>query len=80
MSEYIPRLRQELVDAAARERDGQRRRLGVRPARVALVLAAAVVDDFHRNYVPFSLPPTDHEGFSDAAEDSEDNAPEAGHC
>ena len=43
MSEYIPRLRQELVDAAARERAGQRRRLGVRPARVALVLAAAVV-------------------------------------
>ena len=43
MNEYIPRLRQELVDAAARERAGQRRRLGVRPGRVALVLAAAVV-------------------------------------
>jgi SecD/SecF fusion protein len=43
MSEYIPRLRQELVDAAAREHAGQRRRPGVRPARVALVLAAAVV-------------------------------------
>jgi hypothetical protein len=43
MSEYIPRLRQELVAAAARERAGQRRRLAVRPRRVGLVLAGAVM-------------------------------------
>ncbi len=43
MSEYIPRLREELVAAAAREHAGQRRRLAVRPARVALVLAVAAV-------------------------------------
>ena len=41
MSEYIPRLREELVSAAGRELAGQRRHLPVRPRRVALVLATA---------------------------------------
>ena len=43
MSEYIPRLREELVAAAAREHAGQRRRVAVRPSRVALVVAVAAV-------------------------------------
>jgi SecD/SecF fusion protein len=43
MSEYIPRLREELVAAAARERAGERRRRAVRPLRFAPVLAAAAV-------------------------------------
>jgi preprotein translocase subunit SecD len=43
MSEYIPRLREELVEAAARERAGQRRRLAVRPRRVAVALVAAAM-------------------------------------
>jgi SecD/SecF fusion protein len=43
MSEYIPRLREELVAAAAREHAGHRRRPAVRPSRVALVVAAAAV-------------------------------------
>ena len=43
MSEYIPRLREELVAAAAREHAGHRRRLAVRPSRVALVVAVAAV-------------------------------------
>jgi SecD/SecF fusion protein len=43
MSEYIPRLREELVAAAAREHAGQRRRLAVRPSRVALAVAVAAV-------------------------------------
>jgi hypothetical protein len=44
MSEYIPRLREELVSAAARERAGVRRRSGVRlrPVAVAVAVAAAV--------------------------------------
>ncbi len=43
MSGYIPRLREELVAAAAREHAGQRRRVAVRPRRVGLVLAAAAM-------------------------------------
>jgi preprotein translocase subunit SecD len=43
MSEYIPRLREELVAAAARERAGERRRVVVRPRRLAPVLAGAVL-------------------------------------
>jgi SecD/SecF fusion protein len=43
MSEYIPRLRQELVAAATRERAGQRRRVAVRPRRLAFALAAAAI-------------------------------------
>ena len=54
MSEYIPRLREELVAAAARERAGERRRLAVRPrsfvpvlvgvALAAVVLAVSTID------------------------------------
>jgi SecD/SecF fusion protein len=43
MSEYITRLREELVGAAAREQAGQRRRPHVRPRRLALVIAAAAI-------------------------------------
>ena len=43
MSEYIPRLREELVGAAARERAGMRHGRRIRPARVALVVAAAAI-------------------------------------
>lgn len=43
MSEYITRLREELVGAAAREQAGQRRRPRVRPRRLALVVAAAAI-------------------------------------
>jgi SecD/SecF fusion protein len=43
MSEYITRLREELVGAAAREQAGQRRRPHVRPRRLALGLAAAAI-------------------------------------
>ena len=43
MSEYIPRLREELVAAAARERAGERRRLAVRPRSLAPVLVAAAL-------------------------------------
>jgi SecD/SecF fusion protein len=43
MSEYIPHLREQLVAAAAREHAGQRRRVAVRPSRVALVVAVAAV-------------------------------------
>jgi SecD/SecF fusion protein len=43
MSEYIPRLREELVAAAARERAGQRpRRQIVRPRRIVIAAAVAV--------------------------------------
>ena len=41
MSEYIPRLREELVAAAAREHAGHRRRSAVRPSRVAVAALAA---------------------------------------
>ena len=43
MSEYIPRLREELVAAATREHAGQRRRRAVRPAHVAFAAAAAAI-------------------------------------
>jgi SecD/SecF fusion protein len=44
VSEYIPRLREELVAAAARERAGERRRLPrPRPKRLALVAATAAL-------------------------------------
>ena len=43
MSEYIPRLREQLVAAAAREQAGQRHRPRVRPRRVAVAFAAAAV-------------------------------------
>ena len=42
MSEYIPRLREELVEAAARERAGQRH-LRVRPRRLALIAAVGAI-------------------------------------
>jgi SecD/SecF fusion protein len=43
MSEYIPRLREELVAAAARERAGGRTSAAVRARRLAPVLVAAMV-------------------------------------
>jgi preprotein translocase subunit SecD len=43
MSEYIPRLREELVEAAAREQAGRRHRPLVAPRTIALAAAAAVL-------------------------------------
>lgn len=43
MSDYIPRLREELVAAATRERAGLRHRPRLRPQRLVPVLAAAAV-------------------------------------
>ena len=43
MTDYIPRLREELVAAAAREQAGQRHRPRLRPRRLVPVLATAAV-------------------------------------